>query len=71
MNTNSNPTSKGFLVVFMLQIVLFVAALVGVVLMVIAIKHNFSTSLFMSGLFTALIGSAVGVFLTLYSLRMQ
>lgn len=55
----------------MLQIAMFVAALVGVILMVIAIKHNFSTNLFMTGLFMALIGSALGVFLTLYSLRMK
>lgn len=71
MSTNSNPTLKGFMVVFMLQIAMFVAALVGVILMVIAIKHNFSTNLFMTGLFMALIGSALGVFLTLYSLRMK
>lgn len=71
MDTNSNPTPKGFMVVFTLQIVMFIAALVGVILMAFAIKNDFPTSLFMFGLFTALIGSALGVFLTLYSLRLR
>lgn len=59
------------MVVWMLQILTFIAALVGVILMFYAIKHDYSSSIFMSGLFTSLIGSAAGVFLTIYSLRNQ
>lgn len=71
MSSKPNSTSKGFMIVIMLQILTFMVALVGVVLMVYAIFNNYPTQTFMSGLFMALSGSAAGVLLTLYSLRMQ
>lgn len=70
MNSKPDSTTRGFLIVLMFQILTFLLALAGVVLMIYAISNDYSTGIFMSGLFMALSGSAAGVIATLFSLRM-
>ncbi len=71
MRTESNTSSRGFMIVLMLQIFMFIVALAGVALMVYSIATNFATQTFVSGLVMALSGSAAGVLLSLYSLRLH
>lgn len=69
MNYKPRTITDSFRVVFLLQIVSLIVAIVGVSLMVYALRSEHLQNVFTTSLFLLLISSAVGVMLTIYSLR--
>ncbi len=69
MSYKTNLMSSRWIPITILQILSLVVTLVGIVLLVAAVKYEGTSATFITGLLMLFGGSVMGVIMTLYSLK--